>query len=143
MQEYHELFHKKKGLFLFRWCTRTENTLDQYILTFGIHLMTMVGQAIHGGAAINGRNEPSLAIVWTHFESFVRGTIVWEFALFLTCMSTHILSFCICFIQRIGDGGGREEAWGERSTGLWEERPGWQRDGRRGLARHREGRRRR
>ena len=47
----------------------------QSILTLGIHLITMVGQAIPGGAAIHRPKEPYLAMVWTHFWSFMRGAI--------------------------------------------------------------------
>ena len=45
--------------------------LGQSIGTFGVHLVTMMGQAIHGKAAIHGPKEPFLAIVRTHFERFV------------------------------------------------------------------------
>ena len=51
-------------------------------LTFGIHLLTMVGQDIHGGAAIHGPKEPFLALVWTHFERLVREAIVSNYANF-------------------------------------------------------------
>ena len=53
-REYNEFMLGKKGIFLLSWCTRTQNTLGQFSLPFGIHFMTMVGQAIHGGAAIHG-----------------------------------------------------------------------------------------
>ena len=43
----------------------------------------MVGQDIHGGAAIHGPKEPFLALVWTHFERLVRGAIVSNFANFI------------------------------------------------------------
>ena len=46
------------------------------MLTFRIHLITMVGQDIHGGAAIHAPKEPFLGLVWTHFESLVREAIV-------------------------------------------------------------------
>ena len=72
---------------LFPWCTRTGNTLGHFILTFGIHLITMVGQDIHGGAAIHGPKEPCLALAWTHFERLVREAIVSNSANFSTCMS--------------------------------------------------------
>ena len=75
--------HKNKEIFLFPWCTGTQNTLGQSTLTFGIHLITMVGQDIHGEAAIHGPREPFLALVWTHFESYVRKAIVSDFAHFL------------------------------------------------------------
>ena len=97
-QEYHELPHEKKGMHLFPWCTRTQNTLGQFILTFGIHLITMVGQDIHGGAALHGPKEPSLALVWSHFESLVHGAIVSNFANFSTCTFVHVLSALMCFI---------------------------------------------
>ena len=42
----------------------------------------MVGQDIHGGAAIHGPKEPFLALVWTHFERLVREAIVSNFANF-------------------------------------------------------------
>ena len=63
--------------------------------TFGIHLITMVGQDIHGGAAIHGPKEPFLALVWSHFEILVREAIVWNSANSSTCMLVHVLSACI------------------------------------------------
>ena len=84
---------------LFPWCTRTQNILGQLTLTFGIHLLTMMGQPIHGWAAIHGQKEPFLDMVWTHFGSFVRGAIVLNFAFFSTCMSVHASSACMCLIQ--------------------------------------------
>ena len=56
------------------------------------HLITMVGQDIHGGAAIHGPKEPFLALVWTHVERFVRKAIVSNFANFPTCMFVHVSS---------------------------------------------------
>ena len=79
-QEYHELPHEKKGMHLVPWGRRTQHILGQLMLSFGIHLITMVGQAIHGGAAIDGPKEPFLAMVWTHFGRLVRGAIVSNFA---------------------------------------------------------------
>ena len=89
--------HEKKGMHLFPWCTRTQNTLGHFILTFGIPLITMVGQDIHGGAAIHGPKEPFLALVWTHFERLVRGAIVSNFAKVWTCMFVHTSSACMIF----------------------------------------------
>ena len=60
----------------------------------------MVGQDIHGGAAIHGPKEPLLALVWTHFERLVRGAIVWNSANFSTCMFVHVSSACMIFIYR-------------------------------------------
>ena len=77
---------------LFPWCTRTQNTLGHFILTFGIHLITMVGQDINGGAAIHGPKEPFLALVRTHFERLVPEAIVSNFANFPSCMSVHVSS---------------------------------------------------
>ena len=50
----------------------------------------MVGQDIHGGAAIHGPKEPFLALVWTDFERLVRAAIVLNFANFSTCMFVHV-----------------------------------------------------
>ena len=86
---------------LLRWGTRTKNILGQLILTFVIHSITMVGQAIHAGAAINGPKEAFLAMVWTHFESFVGGAIVSIFGNFTTCMSVPVWSARLCLIQQI------------------------------------------
>ena len=74
-QEYHELSHEKKGMPLFPWRTPTQNILGQLILTLGFELITMVGQAIHGGAAILGPKEPFLTMLWAHFSSLVRDAI--------------------------------------------------------------------
>ena len=54
----------------------------------------MVGQDIHGEAAIHGPEEPFLALVWTHFESYVRKAIVSNFAHFL---NMHV---CSCLQHR-------------------------------------------
>ena len=59
----------------------------------------MVGQDIHGGAAIHGPKEPFLALVWTHFERLVRGAIVLNFANSSTCMFVHVSSACMIFIN--------------------------------------------
>ena len=56
---------------LFPWCALIKSILGQLIVTFGIHFITMVGQAIHGGAAIHRPKEIFLAMVSTHFGSFV------------------------------------------------------------------------
>ena len=84
---------------LFPWCTRTQNTLSHFILTFGIHLITMVGHDIHGGAPIHGPKEPFVALVWTHFERLVRGAIVSNFANFSTCMLVHVSGACMILIH--------------------------------------------
>ena len=91
--------HEKKGIFLFPWCTGTGNTLGQFFLTLGIHLITMVGQNIHRRAAIHGGGEALLAWVWTHFESFVRQAIVSHSATFSTCMFLHVSSAHMCLLQ--------------------------------------------
>ena len=91
--------HEKKGIFLFQWCTLIQSTLGQYVLTFGTRLITMVGQDINVGAAIHRPKEPYLALVWTHFESFVREAIVSHCATFSTCMSLHGSTKRMCLSQ--------------------------------------------
>ena len=59
----------------------------------------MVGQDIHGGAAIHGPKEPFLALVWTHFERLVSGAIVLNFAIFSTRMFVHVSSACMICIH--------------------------------------------
>ena len=98
IQDYHALPHEKKGMHLFPWCTRIENILGQLILTFGIHSFTMVGQAIHGGAAIHGPKDPFLAMVLTHFGCFVQEAIVWRLADLSLCTFLHISIAGMCFI---------------------------------------------
>ena len=58
----------------------------------------MVGQDIHGGAAIHGPKETFLALVWTHFERLVREAIVSNSANFPTCMFVHVSSACMLII---------------------------------------------
>ena len=58
----------------------------------------MVGQDIHGGAAIHGPKETFLALVWTHFERLVRGAIVLNFTKFSTCMFVHVSGACMFFL---------------------------------------------
>ena len=91
--------HEKKGIFLFPWCTGTQNTLGQFTLTYGIYLINMVGQDIRGWAANHGRKDPLSALVWTHFGSSVCEIIVSNSAFFSTCMFVHFLSTHMCFIQ--------------------------------------------
>ena len=92
--QYNELPHEKKSILLFPLCTRTKNTLGQCILTFGIHFITMVGQAIHGGAAIHGPKEP----LW---ELRARSHCVGVCSFVLTWKSVHVFSACMCLIQWI------------------------------------------
>ena len=84
---------------LFPWCTGTQNILGQLNVTFSIHLITMVGQAIHGGAATHVQKEPFVAIVWTHFENFMRGAIVFNSADDSTCTSVDVSSVSMSLIQ--------------------------------------------
>ena len=83
---------------LFPWCTRTQNILGQLILTFQIHFISMLRQAIHGGAAIHGSKEQFLALVWTHFGSFVQGAIVTNSTKCSTCMFVHVWSERMCLM---------------------------------------------
>ena len=57
----------------------------------------MVGQDIHGGAAIHGPKEPFLALVWTHFERLLRAAIVSNFAIFPKCMFVLVSNACMIF----------------------------------------------
>ena len=75
--------------------------MNHFILTFGIHLITIVGQDIHDGAAIQGPKEPFSALVWTHFESFVRGAVVSNSANFPTCILVHVSSANTLLLQGI------------------------------------------
>ena len=97
-QEYHELPHEKKGMHLFPWCTRTQNTLSQFILTFGVHLRTMVGQSNPWWVCHTWPKEPFLTMLWTHLESFVCIATGLDFDFFTSCMLVHVLSACMFFI---------------------------------------------
>ena len=50
--------HENRGIFILPWCTQTQNTLVPFHLTCRLHLITMVGQAIHRGGAVRCRKEP-------------------------------------------------------------------------------------
>ena len=84
---------------LFPWCTRTENTLTQFILTFGIHLRTMVGQSNPWWVCHTWPNKPFSPMLWTHYESFVGNATGSDPDIFSSCISVYVSGACMFLIS--------------------------------------------
>ena len=89
--------HEKKGMHLFPWCTRMQNPLSHFPLTFGIHLRIMVGQSNPWWVCHTWPKEPFFTMLWTHVESFVCNANCLDLIIVSSCMSVYVSSACMFF----------------------------------------------
>ena len=61
--------------------------------------MTMAGQAIHGGPALQGPKEPFLSMLWAHFWCFVSEATSQNCVNLSSFMSVNVLSARITFLR--------------------------------------------